>query len=154
MTVRVLAIIAGSIAGLGVVAATVKRLLHPKMLPIAVAAAVALAMAGNTLVSLGEQTIATADAGQFEVGRLPPPMPNSLVSAVRKELRPGETWTLFTPDGRCREDSLRFFWLAFRLMPNIAECEGIPEVIVVYRVDPEGLGKIVVQGNRYAVIRP
>jgi hypothetical protein len=154
MTVRTAAIVAGSIAGIGVVAVTMRRLLPARFLPAAVAAVVALAMAGSTLVTIGEETRAFADEGQFEVGRLPPPMPNALVAAVRKELRPGETWTLFTPVGRCRDDALRFFWLAFRLMPNIAECSGVPSVIVAFRVDPDGLGKIVAKGNRYAVIRP
>jgi hypothetical protein len=154
MTVRTAAVVAGSIAGVGVVAATIKRL-PARFVPAAVAAVVALALAGSALVTLGEETQAFVDAGQSEVGRLPPPMPNSLVNAVRKELRPGETWTLFTPDGRCRDDPLRFFWLAFRLMPNVAECTKVPSLMILYRIDdPQDFGVVVARGQRYAVVRP
>lgn len=117
---------------------------------------VGIALACSALVTLGDQTLSFARANQTEVGRLPPPMPEALVSAARSELRRGETWTLYTASGRCREDALRYFWIAFRLLPNAAECDKVASVIIAYRLDDfaEVLGNVVARGNGWEVIRP
>lgn len=152
--------IAGAVAGVGVAVAALKargslRNVSLRDVPPVVAVIVAIALAGSMLVTVGHETKEFVDAGQSEVGRLPPPMPEAMVAAARKALRPGETWTLFTPDGRCRDDATRFYLLAFRLLPNTAECTKVPTVIVTYRVaDPQDFGTVVAQGNRWAVIRP
>lgn len=152
--------IAGAVAGVGVAVAALKargslRRIALRDFPPVVAVIVAMALAGSMLVTLGHETKEFVDAGQSEVGRLPPPMPEAMVVAARKNLRPGETWTLFTPDGRCRDDATRFYLLAFRLLPNVAECTKIPTVIVTYRVAyTQDFGTIVAQGTRWAVIRP
>lgn len=152
--------VAGAFAGLGVAIAALRargslRRIAVRDIPPVIAVVVAIALAGSMLVTLGHETKAFVDAEQSEVGRLPPPMPEALVAAARKQLRPGETWTLLTPGGRCRDDATRFYLLAFRLLPNVAECTKLPSVIVTYRVsDPQDFGQIVAQGNRWAVIRP
>lgn len=151
--------IAGAVAGVSVAVATLKgrslRGIALRDTPPVVAVIVAIALAGPMLVTMGHETKEFVDAGQSEVGRLPPPMPEAMVAAARKNLRPGETWTLFTPDGRCRDDATRFYLIAFRLLPNVAECTDIPTVIVTYRVaDPQDFGTVVAQGARWAVVRP
>ena len=152
--------ITGAAAGVGVAVAALKargslRAIALRDVPPVVAMIVSIALAGSMLVTLGHETKEFVDAGQSEVGRLPPPMPEAMVAAARKNLRPGETWTLFTPDGRCRDDATRFYLLAFRLLPNVAECTKIPTVIVTYRVaDPQDFGKVVAHGVRWAVVRP
>ena len=158
---RTAAVIAGSIAGLGVVFVWFRHWGPMRRLPIAaipagISIVVALALASSALVTLGDQTISFARANQTEVGRLPAPMPEALVSAARSELRPGETWTLYTMRGRCRDDGLRYFWIAFRLLPNAAECDTDPSVIIAYRIDElvEVLGDVVSSGKGWAVIRP
>lgn len=157
---RAAAVIAGSIAGLGVVATSFRDRGSTRHLltaiPAGISIVVGLALAGSALVTIGDQTISFARASQTEVGRLPPPLPEALVSAARKELQPGETWTLFTRNGRCRDDSLRYFWIAFRLLPNAAECDEAPSVILAYRIDDllPALGNVVARGKGWAVLRP
>jgi hypothetical protein len=158
---RTAAVIAGSIAGLAVVYVwPLRREPMPRLpitgIPVGISIVVGLALAGSALVTLGDQTISFARAKQKEVGRLPAPMPEALVSAARSELRPGETWTLYTMRGRCRDDGLRYFWVAFRLLPNAAECDEAPAVIIAYRIDDlvEILGDVVARGKGWAVIRP
>lgn len=124
--------------------------------PAGIAVVVALALAGSALVTLGDETRSYVRAGQSEVGRLPQPLPEALVDAARDELRPGDTWTLYTAYGRCRDDALRYYWLAFRLLPNAAECEDVPAVIIAYRIDdlaPQ-LGTVRASDKGWAVVRP
>lgn len=160
-SMRPAAVIVGSIAGLLVIFAWFRRRGPMRRLPITAIPAgisiiVALALASSALVTLGYQTMSFARANQSEVGRLPAPMPEALVAAARSELRPGETWTLYTSHGRCRDDGLRYFWIAFRLLPNAAECDEVPSVIIAYRIDDlvEALGDVVASGKGWAVIRP
>jgi hypothetical protein len=108
------------------------------------------------VISLGYQTHFFQQRGLQEVGtgqRRTAPMPEAAVTAARAQLRPGETWALTTPDGRCAEDSYRYIWLAFRLYPNRPDCRA-PQVEVGYGVNPPVEANVVSAGAGWAVVRP
>jgi hypothetical protein len=108
------------------------------------------------VVSLGYQTRFFQQRGLHEVGtgqRRVAPMPEAAVTAARARLRPGDTWALTTPDGRCSQDSYRYLWLAFRLYPNKPDCRA-PRVEVMVGVAPPGDANVVSAGAGWTVVTP
>ena len=83
---------------------------------------------------------------------MPQPFPERLVVAARRELKPGEAWSLHTARGACVRAE-PFYWLAFRLMPNTADCSE-PDVEIYWGVDPPGGSRVVRTGRAFAMVRP
>jgi hypothetical protein len=129
-----------------------RKALAPALIP----AWVSFVLACVIVISLGYQTRFFQQRDLHEVGtgqRRTAPMPEAAVAAARAQLRPGETWALTTPDGRCAEDSYRYLWLAFRLYPNPPECRA-PQVEMVLGVTPPLDAKVVSAGAGWTVVRP
>lgn len=120
----------------------------------------------------GGDTIALAREahGGVRAAPAPPGRPapgESLVTAARAELRPGETWEVKTPAGGCLDadgqppgnNSPRWryaqhaFWLAFRLMPNAMNCTD-PDVVLYWRRQAPDPDDIVVTSDRFRIVRP
>jgi hypothetical protein len=126
--------------------------LAPALIP----AWVSFVLACVIVISLGYQTRFFQQRDLHEVGtgqRRTAPMPEAAVAAARAQLRPGETWALTTPDGRCAEDSYRYLWLAFRLYPNAPDCTA-PQVEVMVGVTPPVDAKVVSARAGWTVVRP
>jgi hypothetical protein len=126
--------------------------LAPALIP----AGVSIMLACVMVVSLGYQTRFFRQRDLYEAGtgqRRTAPMPEATVAAARARLRPGETWALTTPDGRCAEDSYRYLWLAFRLFPNPPDCTA-PRVEVLVGVTPPAGATVVAAGAGWTVVRP
>jgi hypothetical protein len=124
--------------------------------PALILAWASFALACVTVVSLGYQTWFFQQRDLHELGtgqRRTAPMPEAAVTAARARLRPGDTWALLTPDGRCAEDSYRYIWLAFRLYPNQPDCRA-PRVEVVYGVTPPREADVVSAGDGWTLVRP
>lgn len=118
-----------------------------------------------------EETVVLAAELQSEVRRAPGRegrrLTESFVAAARAALAPGESWELITPVGRCHgRDGLPpgngsprvryvgpYFWLAFRLMPNPADCSD-PDVLLYWRVAPPPGSSIVALDADFAIARP
>jgi hypothetical protein len=105
------------------------------------------------LVSLADETAEFRRLSMSDSGRVPPPFPERLVRAARAELKDGESWSLITPAGRCIRDE-PMYWLAFRLMPNTADCDD-PDVTIYWRVVDTEPGQVVVNvPGAFALVRP
>lgn len=152
----VVAAVVGAGAALAVLRPTRTGLARMTLAPALISAGVSVVLACVILVSLGYQTRFFQQRDLHEVGtgqRRTAPMPEATVAAARARLRPGETWALTTPDGRCAEDSYRYFWLAFRLYPNQPDCTA-PQVEVLVGVTPPADAGIVSAGAGWTVVRP
>jgi hypothetical protein len=123
--------------------------------PAFVAAAASIVFALAMVVSVGYQTAFFVRHGMREVGtageRLPV-MPESLVTAVRAVLVEHDRWALVTPSGRCEEDQYRYFWLAFRLLPNIPDCQS-PNIEIFFRVPPVPNGRTIRADAEWEIVR-
>jgi hypothetical protein len=112
---------------------------------------VALGFLIPKLVDLAQETAEQRRLELRDAGRIPPPFPERLVSAARRELGTGETWSLHTSRGACvRDESM--YWLAFRLMPNTADCSA-PDVSIYYGIDPPDGSRVVRTGRSFALVR-
>jgi hypothetical protein len=152
----VVAAVVGAGAAVAVLRSTRTGLARVTLAPALVPAGMSIVLACVMVVSLGYQTRFFDQQGMHEVGtgqRRTAPMPEATVAAVRARLRPGETWALTTPDGRCAADSYRYFWLAFRLYPNPPDCTA-PQVEVLVGVTPPAGATIVAAGAGWTVVRP
>lgn len=111
-----------------------------------------LAFLAPKLTDLAEETSAFRRLSMRDSGRVPPPFPERLVRAARAELRDGETWSLITPQGTCiRAEPM--YWLAFRLMPNTADCDH-PDVAIYWRVAQTVPGRVVLDvPNVFRLVR-
>lgn len=101
------------------------------------------------------QTRDFARLGLKEAGTVRPgerPLPSALVAATRRTLAQGATWSLLTPDGSCREDSYRFFWLAFLLYPRVPDCDS-PHYVIVWRVTDVPDGSVVAHGQSFVIVQ-
>ena len=104
------------------------------------------------LVDLAQETGEHRRLELRDAGRMPPPFPERLVTAARRELVAGETWSLHTVKGECiREEPM--YWLAFRLMPNTADCSD-PDVAIYWGADPPDGSRVVRMGRSFAMVRP
>lgn len=81
-----------------------------------------------------------------------PPVPPELIDVARDVLRPGESWTLITDRGTCREFEYGLFWTAFHLLPNVVDCED-PDVELLVRVPPGDDVRVIGEGDRFWVVR-
>jgi hypothetical protein len=152
----VVAGIVGTGAAVAALRPTRTGLADTALAPALILAWVSFVLACATVISLGYQTRFFQQQGLHEVGtaqRRTAPMPEAAVAAVRAQLRPGDTWALTTPDGRCEADSYRYIWLAFRLHPNQPDCRA-PQVEVVYGAAPPVRAKVVSAGAGWSVLRP
>jgi hypothetical protein len=108
------------------------------------------------VISLGYQTRFFQQQDLHEAGtaqRATAPLPEAAVATARARLRPGDTWALTTPDGRCEADSWRYLWLAFRLYPNRPDCRA-PQLEVAYGVAPPVDAEVLSAGAGWSVRRP
>jgi len=113
---------------------------------------VALGFLVPTLVDLAEETTEHRRLALRDSGRIPPPFPERLVMAARRELAAGETWSLHTASGACVRDE-PMYWLAFRLMPNTADCSE-PDVAIYWGVDAPDGSRVVRTGRSFFLVRP
>jgi hypothetical protein len=151
----VVAAVIGTGAAIAVLWPARARLARKALAPALVVAWASFVLACAMVISLGYQTRFFRQQGLQEVGtsqQRTPPMPEAAVAAARAQLRPGDTWSLTTPDGRCEADSYRYIWLAFRLHPNRPDCRA-PQVEVVYGVAPSVKAKVVSAGAGWSVTR-
>jgi hypothetical protein len=123
-----------------------------RALPALVAFVAALGFTGPVLRELVHETREDAKFHLTEVGLLPAPVSDQFVAAARRTLRPGETWKLVTAAGPCEADPLRFFWLAFRLIPNVADC-GSAEVTLYWEARPPPGNRPATAGPSFAIVR-
>jgi len=124
--------------------------------PALIVAWAAFVLACVMVISLGYQTRFFQQQDLHEAGtaqRATAPMPEAAVAAARARLRPGDTWALTTPDGRCEADSWRYLWLAFRLYPNRPDCRA-PQLEVAYGVAPPVDAEVLSAGASWSVRRP
>jgi hypothetical protein len=151
-----LAAVVGAGAALAILRPTRTGLARMALVPALIAAGTSIVLACVMVVSLGYQTRFFQQRDLHEAGtgqRRTAPMPEATVAAARARLRPGETWALITPDGRCVEDSYRYLWLAFRLFPNPPGCTA-PQVEVLVGVTPPAGATIMAAGAGWTVVRP
>jgi hypothetical protein len=158
--VPVMSMVVAAVAGAGAASVVLRPtrtgLARVALAPALVAAGVSIMLACVMVVSLGYQTRFFQQYDLHEAGtaqRRTAPMPEATVAAARARLRPGETWALTTPDGRCAEDSYRYLWLAFRLYPNPPDCTA-PQLEVLVGVAPPAGATIVATGPGWTVVRP
>jgi hypothetical protein len=124
--------------------------------PALFAASASILFALAIVVSLGFQTLFFVRHDLREVGtaqRRVPVMPEAAVTAVRTTLHEDDRWALVTPLGRCENDQYRYFWLAFRLLPNIPDCRS-PDVEVFFRVPAPVDSKVTSAGTNWEIVRP
>lgn len=120
---------------------------------IAIAAVLtALGVLVPKLSSLTTETRGFAELYLQDTGRIPQPLPESLVAAARRALRTGEAFSLHTPTGACPREE-RLYWLAFRLMPHIADCAA-PDVAIYWGVPAPAGPEVVATGRGFAIVRP
>jgi hypothetical protein len=123
--------------------------------PAVVAAAASIVFALAMVVSIGYQTAFFVRHGMREVGtasqRLPV-MPEPLVTTARAVLHEHDRWALITPSGRCEDDQYRYFWLAFRLLPNIPDCHS-PNIEIFFRVPPPTNRSVVRTDAEWEIVR-
>lgn len=82
-----------------------------------------------------------------------PPMSEAAVRAIRRVLRPGESWATVTRLGPCADiDVYALYWLAFRLVPNPPDCAR-PDVELYLRLAPPPGAVIIDRGQDYWVVR-
>jgi hypothetical protein len=120
------------------------------------AASVALTLLMPVLVVIFEQTQHFRARQLTEVGSaafLDPPMSEAAVRAIRKALRPGESWATVTRLGHCADiDVYAFYWLAFRLVPSPPDCTK-PDVELYLNIAPPPDAVIVDRGQDYWLVR-
>lgn len=119
---------------------------------IVVAALTAAALLAPKLSALTTQTRRFVELELRDSGPFRPPLPEALVVSARRELGTGETWSLETPNGTCSRHE-QFFWLTFRLMPNMADC-ATPDVAIYAGVSPPAGAKVVRTGRSFVLVRP
>jgi hypothetical protein len=128
----------------------------PARWPSGGAAAVAVALLVPVTLILFEQTQYFRARDLTEVGSAAfeePPMSEAAAGAIREALQPGDTWAAVTPHGRCADvDLYAFYWLAFRLVPNLPDCKGA-NVELFLSVDPPRDAAIIERGRDFAVVR-
>jgi hypothetical protein len=82
-----------------------------------------------------------------------PPMSEDAVRAIRKVLRPGESWATVTRFGHCADiDVYAFYWLAFRLVPSPPDCAKPDVELYLKRVPPPD-AVIIDRGQNYWLVR-
>lgn len=113
---------------------------------------VALGFLAPKLEHLASETRRLDRLSMRDAGRVPPPFPEGLVRAARAELGHAETWSLHDRSGTCSRHTA-FFWLAFRLMPNTADCPSADVAIYWGSVDPPEEGRVVRRGRAFVIIR-
>jgi hypothetical protein len=152
----VMATVVGTGAAFAVLRPAHTGLARMTLVPALIPAMGSFVLACVIVISLGHQTWFFQQRDLHEAGtgqRRTAPMPEAAVAGVRAQLRPGETWALTTPDGRCTEDSYRYLWLAFRLYPNPPDCRA-PRVEMMFGVTPPVDAKVVSAGAGWTVVRP
>lgn len=160
--VPVAAYVAVAAIGVGVVWVVLGRdLLRAALSPTgpafltALTASSAIVLALAMVVSLGYQTHFFVRHDLREVGtasqRLPV-MPEALVTAARNVLKDSDRWALVTPAGRCEDDLYRYFWLAFRLLPNIPDCRS-PDLEIFFGVPAPAHIRVVNAGSGWVIVR-
>ena len=120
-----------------------------------VAAAVAVVLLLPVVLQLVEQTSYLRKRGLTEVGSMAfeePPLSEAAVGAARGALNAGESWTIVTPKGRCTDDNYAFYWLAFRLLPNMPDCNA-PAVTVFWQVEPPAGVEVAARGDGFWISR-
>ncbi len=119
-------------------------------------ALIAVLVAAGILVprlsTLATETRRFAELDLRDSGRIPRPLPEALAIAARRALRAGETWSLHTPTGGCPREE-RLFWLAFRLMPNVADCAA-PDVSIYWGIPAPAGPAVVASGRGFVIVRP
>jgi hypothetical protein len=123
--------------------------------------AVALTLAVPVVLVLFQQTQHFRAHGLSEVGSVAfgdPPMSEAAAHAIRRALRPGESWSLVTSSDRCTDVDIyvnlyALYWLAFRLVPNTLDCVH-PDVQLYLQFAPPRDATVVERGADYAVVRP
>ncbi|MGH2785195.1 MAG: hypothetical protein ACRDJ1_08020, partial [Actinomycetota bacterium] len=113
---------------------------------------VALGFLVPKLSGLADETATFRRLEMRDSGRMPAALPERVVAAARKELRAGETWSLHTAAGACVRGE-PMYWLAFRLMPNTADCHE-PDVAVYWGVAAPAGSDVVVTGRSFVLVRP
>jgi hypothetical protein len=119
-------------------------------------AGTALALLIPVVVVIYDQTQHFRARGLTEVGSAAfkePPMSEAAVRAIRRALRPGESWATVTRLGPCADVDLdAFYWLAFRLVPNPPDCVN-PDVELFLKIEPPQGAPIIERGLDYSVVR-
>lgn len=120
------------------------------------AAAAALILLPPVILVLFNQTRHFRIRGLTEVGSAAfqdPPMPEAAAQAIRRILRPGETWATVTRLGHCADIHVAaFYWLAFRLVPNQPDCVNADVELYLWMSPPPG-ARIVDRGKDFWVVR-
>jgi hypothetical protein len=120
------------------------------------AAGTALTLLMPVVVVIFEQTQHFRALQLTEVGSpafRDPPMSEAAVRAIRKVLRPGESWATVTRFGHCGDiDVYALYWLAFRLVPNPPDCAK-PDVELYLRLAPPPDAVIIDRGQDYWLVR-
>jgi hypothetical protein len=125
---------------------------------------VQLAAVGVALVLLVPTAVLIFDQTQYfrardltEVGSAAfeePPVPETVARSLEDAIRPRESWASVTKLGRCADvDLYLFYWLAFRLAPDLPDCAH-PDVELFWKVPPPRGATIIARGDDYAVVRP
>jgi hypothetical protein len=108
------------------------------------------------VVSLGYQTRFFVRHGLREAGTAGgrvPVMPETAVMAARITMQESDRWALVTPLGRCEDDQYHYFWLAFRLLPNIPDCRS-PDIEVFFGVSAPADTEVIRAGTNWEIVRP
>lgn len=114
-----------------------------------------LGAASTQYVDIVHETQRFRSLGLTEAGTsmdAPPPVPPALVEAARTVLKPEDSWTLVTDRGTCREFKYGYFWVAYQLLPNLADCED-PDVQLRLREPPPPSADVIAEGERFWVVR-
>jgi hypothetical protein len=82
----------------------------------------------------------------------PPPMSEQAVEAIQQALGAGDTWAVVTPQGRCADNVYAYYWLSFRLVPNVPDCDD-PDLTLLWEVPPAPTATRIVAGESFAVVR-
>jgi hypothetical protein len=158
--VPVLTYVVAAIVGTGAAGAALRPtrtgVARITLAPALVVAWASFVLACAMVISLGYQTRFFQQQHLHEAGtaqQTRAPMPEAAVAAARERLRPGDSWALTTPEGRCEADSYRYIWLAFRLYPNRPDCRA-PQVELAYGVTPPVGAKVLSAGAGWSVMRP
>jgi hypothetical protein len=150
------AVVVGTGAAIAVLWPARARVARLTLAPALIVAWASFVLAVATVISLGYQTRFFQQHDLREAGtaqRTTAPLPEPAVAAARARLRPGDTWALTTPDGRCEADSWRYLWLAFRLYPNRPDCRA-PQLEVSYGVATPVGAEVLSAGADWSVRRP
>jgi hypothetical protein len=127
-----------------------------RLAPALFAASTSIVLGLAMVMSLGYQTSFFLTNDLREVGTAQqrvPVMPEAAVNAARGILDDNDTWSLSTPLGRCGADEYRFFWLAFRLFPNIPDCRSA-DIQIFFAVSAPSDRKVVNAGDGWQIVRP